>query len=112
MAANGFIRNADYREIFNVDRPKALRALSTMVASGVLRQEGVRRGTRYRSGSRWPDWLEEDKRPKSASTYAAICDTMTKNTLIANNSTYAIRQQIARQSRRLRRLALAVVRFL
>ena len=62
MSAQGFIRNADYREIFGVDRPKAMRALAGLVAETVLRQEGERRGTRYRPADRWEAWLQADKR--------------------------------------------------
>lgn len=59
MQERGFIKNADYREIFNVQRPEAKRVLAQMVASGVLAQEGERRGARYKPGTRWGVWLRE-----------------------------------------------------
>jgi len=61
MGVKGFIRNADYREIFGVDRAKATRALAGLVADGVLRQEGERRGTRYRPADHWVGWLQAGK---------------------------------------------------
>ena len=41
------LQNADYRELFAVDRPTALRELRILVKRGCLRVEGERRGTRY-----------------------------------------------------------------
>lgn len=61
MATRGFVRNADYRDIFGVDRAAARRALSELVTDGVLHQEGERRGTRYRPAGRWEAWLGTGK---------------------------------------------------
>ena len=42
-----FLKNADYRALFNVDRPTALSELRLLVRHGYLRVEGERRGTHY-----------------------------------------------------------------
>ena len=41
------LQNADYRDLFAVDRPTALNELRILVKHGCLRVEGERRGTRY-----------------------------------------------------------------
>lgn len=41
------LKNADYRELFGLSRPAALRELRRLVAEGFLRGEGERRGARY-----------------------------------------------------------------
>jgi predicted HTH transcriptional regulator len=48
MQEQGFIKNADYREIFNVQRIDARRALASMVSTGILELGGKRRGAHYR----------------------------------------------------------------
>jgi len=57
MRDRGFIKNADYRETHDVDRPQATRALSELVDRGVLIREGERRGARYRPGANWDRWV-------------------------------------------------------
>ncbi len=42
-----FLKNADYRALFTVDRPTALSELRLLVHHGYLRVEGERRGTQY-----------------------------------------------------------------
>ena len=42
-----FLKNADYRALFTVDRPTALSELRLLVQHGCLRVEGERRGTQY-----------------------------------------------------------------
>jgi predicted HTH transcriptional regulator len=54
MAAVGFVTNADYREIFGVDRAAAKAALRELVRRGALLLEGERRGARYVPGPVWP----------------------------------------------------------
>ena len=44
-----WIKNADYRELFNVDRRKATRELRQLAeVFGLLQMEGARRGAHYR----------------------------------------------------------------
>jgi len=54
MREAGFITNGDYRDAFGVTRQVALEHLGSWVEQEVLVREGQRRGTRYRSGRRWP----------------------------------------------------------
>ena len=54
MKQAGAITNSDYRIAFGVDRRTARRALAELVTTGVLVQEGEKRGTRYKPGGRWP----------------------------------------------------------
>lgn len=54
MAAVGFVTNADYREIFGVDRAAAKAALRELVRRGALVLEGERRGAHYVPGPDWP----------------------------------------------------------
>lgn len=46
------LRNSDYRELFQVDRHRALRELRRLVKLGVLVETGVGRGTRYKASTR------------------------------------------------------------
>jgi ATP-dependent DNA helicase RecG len=57
MAQQGFLKNADYRDIMNVGRPEAMRALKELSASGVVAPQGERRGRRYVPGPEWDRWL-------------------------------------------------------
>jgi ATP-dependent DNA helicase RecG len=50
LAAQPFLRNADYREMFGVTRFAAARELRRLVQDGYLRLEGERRGARYVAG--------------------------------------------------------------
>ena len=50
LAAQPFLRNADYRELFGVTRFTAVRELRRLVQEGYLRLEGERRGARYVPG--------------------------------------------------------------
>jgi ATP-dependent DNA helicase RecG len=54
MDAVGAITNADYREIFGVDRATAKAALKDLVRRAVLVMEGERRTARYVRGPSWP----------------------------------------------------------
>jgi len=57
MVERGHIRNADYREVFGVDRTGAKSELRTLVASSVLVRTGERRGTKYLPGTGFESWL-------------------------------------------------------
>jgi ATP-dependent DNA helicase RecG len=57
MAQQGFLKNADYRDIMNVGRPEAMRALKELSASGVVVPQGERRGRRYVPGPEWDRWV-------------------------------------------------------
>ena len=49
MTATTWIKNADYRELFNVDRRKATKELRQLAeVFGLLKMEGSRRGAHYR----------------------------------------------------------------
>ncbi len=54
MEGKGRISNADYREIFGVDRPQATRRLALLVKEGVLVLAGEKRGAHYVPGPAWP----------------------------------------------------------
>lgn len=56
MKEQGYIQNADYRDVFGVDRYTATKALGQLALSEVLRQEGEKRGTRYLPGRKWDEW--------------------------------------------------------
>jgi predicted HTH transcriptional regulator len=56
MKEQGYIQNADYRDVFGVDRYMATKALGQLALSEVLRQEGEKRGTRYLPGRKWDEW--------------------------------------------------------
>ena len=45
------IRNSDYRELFEVDRHRALRELRRLVMLGFLEETGIGRGTRYKAAT-------------------------------------------------------------
>jgi ATP-dependent DNA helicase RecG len=62
MQERGYIQNSDYRDVFGVDRYAASKALAQLTLSRVLRQEGERRGTRYRPGPRWDAWVSGEAR--------------------------------------------------
>ncbi len=47
-----FLKNADYRALFNVPRYRAVTELQRLVEEGYLIREGERRGARYRLGPR------------------------------------------------------------
>lgn len=53
MAASGRITNADFREIFGVDRVAAAEQLAALVADGQLDERGERRGAHYVPGPKW-----------------------------------------------------------
>lgn len=57
MRRDGFVRNADWRDAFGVDRRSALAGLSELVVAGVLAREGERRGSRYLPGRGWEAWV-------------------------------------------------------
>ena len=57
MDQKGHIQNADYREIFAVERRHAGLALGQLVETEVLVRSGTRRGTRYHPGPAWKTWL-------------------------------------------------------
>lgn len=57
MAAQGSIQNAEYRDCFGVDRHEATAALARLTAQGVLVRQGEKRGTRYRPGPAWEEWV-------------------------------------------------------
>ncbi len=57
MFQQRYIKNADYRDIMGVGRAEATRALRGLCGEGVLVREGEKRGTRYRAGPAWADWL-------------------------------------------------------
>lgn len=59
MQRQGSIQNADWREVFGVDRREALATLAELAHSGVLVREGERRGSRYRPGPGWGAWVRE-----------------------------------------------------
>ncbi len=61
MAKQGYIQNADYREVFNVNRADANLQIKELVARGVLTREGERRGARYSAGPAWEPWIESQK---------------------------------------------------
>jgi hypothetical protein len=64
LQSPGGIRNADYREIFGVERHAAKSELRELVRKGVLLRSGERRGTSYSRGAGFDAWLEESaKRP-------------------------------------------------
>ena len=50
LADHPFLKNADYRELFDLERDAALRELRRLVQEGYLRAEGERRGARYLVG--------------------------------------------------------------
>jgi ATP-dependent DNA helicase RecG len=50
LATAGFLKNADYRTLFETTRFVALRELRRLVADGYLTPEGERRGARYVAG--------------------------------------------------------------
>lgn len=52
LAERGFLKNADYRSLFNVPRYRAAAELRRLVEDGYLVLEGERRGARYRAGLR------------------------------------------------------------
>lgn len=59
MADRGFLTNTDYREARGVDRRVALAEMKDLVRRSVLVREGEKRGSRYRPGPRWDEWLHE-----------------------------------------------------
>lgn len=61
MAKQGYIQNADYREIFNVNRTDATQQLAELWRQGVLDREGERRGARYLPGPAWEPWIRAQK---------------------------------------------------
>jgi ATP-dependent DNA helicase RecG len=63
LRSNGTIQNADYRELFNVERRAAITALAGLVDRGVLVRTGERRGARYSAGPEFDRWVEAAKRP-------------------------------------------------
>ncbi len=54
LAKTGFLKNADYRALFEVTRFVAVRELKKLVADGYLKLEGARRGARYVAGPALP----------------------------------------------------------
>jgi len=50
-----FLRNADYREMFDLSRHEALKELRRLVSAGLLVLEGERRGSKYRPGPQLSD---------------------------------------------------------
>ena len=50
FAEHAFLKNADYRELFDLGRDAAVRELRRLVQEGYLRMEGERRGARYLPG--------------------------------------------------------------
>ena len=56
LRAQGNIQNADFREVFGVERDVAKARLQDLVARGVLIRTGERRGTRYHPGSQFDAW--------------------------------------------------------
>jgi ATP-dependent DNA helicase RecG len=63
MRSQGSIQNADYREVFKVERRAAITALSELVEQGVLVRTGERRGARYTAGPELDRWVDAAKRP-------------------------------------------------
>lgn len=64
MRTQGHIRNADYREVFGVDRAAAKADLRALTTSGVLIRTGERRGTKYLPGAGFDSWVRGGaKRP-------------------------------------------------
>lgn len=64
LKTQGSIRNADYREVFGVQREHAKAALGDLVQRGVLMRSGERRGTRYSPGPELDAWVASTaKRP-------------------------------------------------
>lgn len=57
MRARGIVQNADYREVFGINRTQAKRELSELVTDGVLRLVGRGRGAGYLPGPEWEAWL-------------------------------------------------------
>ena len=54
MESAGFVTNADYREVFGVERYEAKLALARWTTASILLREGERRAARYRAGPNWP----------------------------------------------------------
>lgn len=50
FAKHPFLKNADYREMFDLGRDATLRELRRLAQEGYLRMEGERRGARYLPG--------------------------------------------------------------
>jgi ATP-dependent DNA helicase RecG len=63
LRSKGSIQNADYRELFNVERRAAITALAGLVDRGVLVRTGERRGARYSAGPEFDRWVDAAKRP-------------------------------------------------
>ena len=61
MTQQGYIQNADYREIFNVNRTDATQQLAELWRQNVLTREGKRRGARYLPGPAWEPWIRAQK---------------------------------------------------
>lgn len=59
LATQGSIQNADYRDVFGIERDAAKEALRQLVAREVLVRTGNRRGTRYSRGPRFDAWAAE-----------------------------------------------------
>lgn len=63
LRSEGSIQNADYREVFKVERRAAITALAALVEQGVLVRSGERRGVRYTAGPKLDLWVSTAKRP-------------------------------------------------
>lgn len=63
LRSEGSIQNADYREVFKVERRAAITALAALVEQGVLVRSGERRGARYTAGPELDRWVSTAKRP-------------------------------------------------
>jgi Fic family protein len=64
LQTQGSLRNADYREVFGVERHAAKAELRELVRRGVLLRAGERRGTSYSRGPEFDAWLDAAaKRP-------------------------------------------------
>jgi hypothetical protein len=50
LADHAFLKNADYRDLFDLGRDAVTRELRRLVQEGFLRMEGERRGARYLPG--------------------------------------------------------------
>jgi len=60
MSSRGSIKNADYRTAFGGSSRSASLALGKLVAAGVLRRCGTRRGSHYLPGMEWDSWAGGD----------------------------------------------------